>query len=139
MKTQLSLVTIVALFVAASWISPVDTQKSISGISLKKQNSFAPDFSFFRTHRQGRGVTATWGLSSNGSVTGFVVQRTYEDPNDQYASWDNICAMPCGPGKSFKHEDESVSPGFISYRVIAYLQYGGSVMSMISTEHVVSH
>ena len=139
MKAQLSLLAVVALFLHSSWIAPSTPQESTSGLSVKMANTPNPDFSFFRTHRQGPGIMATWGLTSNQGVTGFVVQKTYEDPNDPYAYWENICAVPCGSGRSFKYHDLYVSPGFISYRVIAYLQYGGSIMSLISTEHIVSH
>ena len=139
MKAQLSLLAIGALFLHSSWMYPAIPHYSVSGQSLKKESTLNPNFAFFRTHRQGQGIMATWGLTSNQGVTGFVVQKTYEDPNDPYAYWENICAVPCGPGRSFSHHDLNVSPGFISYRVIAYLQYGGSVMSLISTEHIVSH
>jgi len=105
MKTQLSLATLVTFFLSVSWITPGSYQQTVSTAAVKEAKALPPDFSFFRTHRQGRGVTATWGLNSNGSVTGFVLQRTYEDPSDPYAAWDDICAMPCGNGRSFKHED----------------------------------
>lgn len=139
MKAQLSLWAVGSFFLLTGWTSPSLSTKSSSHSSFKNANALNPDFAFFRTHHQGRGIMATWGLTSNQGVTGFVVQKTYEDPNDPYAYWENICAVPCGPGRSFSHHDLNVSPGFISYRVIAYLQYGGSIMSLISTEHIVSH
>ena len=139
MKTQLSFAAIIILFLHSSWVSPVVSQQSSSLISVKKESTLSPDFSFFRTHRQARGIMTTWGLSSNAGVTGFVVQKTYEDPSDPYAYWEDISAMPCGAGRSFKHHDLNVSPGFINYRIIAYLQTGGSVVSAIATEHIISH
>ena len=146
MKTQLSLAATLLLFLNVSWISPVDNRQIFSNFSpaetgqvVKKETTSNPAFSFFRTHRQARGIMTTWGLTTNAGVSGFVVERTYEDPNDPYANWEIICSMPCGPGRSFKYHDLNVSPGFISYRVIAYLQVGGSLMSLISTEHIVQH
>ena len=146
MKTQLSLAAIVLLFLNVSWVSPADNRQIFSNLSpaetgqvVKNKTVPNPNFSFFRTHRQARGIMANWGLTTNAGVSGFVVERTYEDPNDPYADWTTICSMPCGPGRSFKHHDLNVSPGFISYRVIAYLQGGGSLMSLISTEHIVQH
>ena len=139
MKTQLSLLAVVALLLHSSWITPVTSQVSSSGLAIQTVSTPNPNFSFFRTHRQAGGIMATWGLNSNQGVSGFVVEKTYEDPNDPYANWEIICSMPCGPGRSFKHHDLNVSPGFISYRVIAFLQTGGSLMSLISTEHIVQH
>ena len=139
MKTKLSFLAAVTILLLSSWITPATTQKSFSGLSLKKANQINPEFAFFRTHRQGQGIMATWGLTTNQGVTGFVVQKTYEDPNDPYASWENICAVPCGAGRSFKYLDLNVFPGFITYRVIAFLQFGGTMMSENSTVHIVSH
>jgi hypothetical protein len=82
---------------------------------------------------------ATWGLTDNQGVTDFVLQRTYEDPNDPYSVWEDICSMPCGAGRSYSHQDLNISPGYISYRVIAYFVLGGSLMSLTCTEHVVQH
>ena len=139
MKTKLSFLAAVIIILLSSWITPDTAQKSFSGVSVKKVNQINPDFSFFRTHRQGQGIMATWGLTSNQGVTGFVVQKTYEDPNDPYSNWENIGAVPCGAGRSFKYHDLNVFPGFITYRVLAYLQGGGSFVSQISTEHIVQH
>lgn len=139
MKAQLSLLAVVAFFLHVSWISPAIAKKAFAGISNNKENTLSPDFSFFRTHRQGRGIMTTWGLTSNAGVTGFVVQKTYEDPADPYAYWEDIGAIPCGASRSFKRHDLNVSPGFISYRVIAYLLSGGPIVSAISTEHIISH
>ena len=138
MKTQLSVAAIAVLVLGASWTSPISPKK-VSPVTSVKLSVPVPGFDFFRTHRQARGITATWGLNQNAGVSGFVVQKTYEDPYDEYANWENICSMPCGNGRSFKHHDETVSPGFISYRVIGYLQGGGTFTSSISTERIVGH
>lgn len=139
MKAQLSLLAVATLFLHSSWMPPVILQQSSSALSVKKTSAPIPGFGFFRTHRQGQGIMTTWGLTSNAGITGFIVQKTYEDPYDMYAVWEDICAMPCGAARSFRKHDLNVSPGFISYRVIAYLQGGGTMMSPISTEHIVSH
>lgn len=137
MKTQLSVMAIAVMILGSSWTTPLSPEK-VSPVTIKA-STLVPDFAFFRTHRQGRGITASWGLNQNAGVSGFVVQKTYEDPFDPYASWDNIHSMPCSSNRSYKHHDETVSPGFISYRVIGYLQGGGSIISQISTERIVSH
>ena len=139
MKTQLSFAAITILFLHSSWVSPDVSPKRPQVLSIKEASTTNPGFSFFRTHRQGRGIMTTWGLTSNAGVTGFVVQKTYEDPADPYAYWEDIGAIPCGASRSFKRHDLNVSPGFISYRVIAYLLSGGLTVSAISTEHIISH
>lgn len=98
-------------------------------------------FEFFRTHRQGKAaITATWGITVPGNdVSGFVVERTYEDPTDPYANWEMVSAVPNTGGRSFKCTDNNVFPGYISYRVTAILLTGGSYLSSVSTVHIVSH
>ena len=136
MKAQLSVLALAALILHSSWIPRAE--KTTETVVIKKATP-NPNFAFFRTHRQGRGITATWGLDVNNGVSGFIVQKTYEDPGDPYSNWDNICAMNCDNSRSFKHEDENVSPGFVSYRVVAFLLGGGTMMSTVSTERIVGH
>lgn len=139
MKAQLSLLAVATLFLHSSWMPPVILEKSSSELSVKKSSPLVPGFGFFRTHRQGPGIMTNWGLTSNEGVSCFVVQKTYEDPTDMYAVWEDIGVMPCGASRSFKKHDLNVSPGFISYRVIGYLQGGGTIVSPTSTVHIVSH
>ena len=138
MKAKLSLLAVAILLISAAWVSPKGKYSSdLQGMIVTTPD---PNFNSFKTHRKARGVVATWKLTTNVGVTGFVVERTYEDPSDPYAVWENIYAMPCNQSAQFfKHEDENVSPGFISYRVLAFLQVGGSVLSETSTIHIVSH
>lgn len=137
MKTQLTVVALVAMIISVSWTRIDDN--SLPKKQTVKAKTANPNFAFFRTHRQGKGVTSSWGLDQNAGVNGFVLQRTYEDPNDPYSEWSNICGMNCDNNRSFKHEDENVSPGMISYRVIGYMNNGDTFTSPISTERVVSH
>jgi hypothetical protein len=95
-------------------------------------------FDFFRTHRQGKdGITSTWGYT--GAVTGFVVERTYEDPADPYAYWETVAIVPASGLRSYKTTEVNVTPGFISYRVKAMNGTSIVTVSDISTEHIVSH
>src|SRR5258706_6122393 len=105
MKTKLSFLAAIIILLLSAWTIPAISEKSVPVLSVKKEKLFPPEFAFFRTHRQGQGIMATWGLTDNQSVNGFVVQRTYEDPNDPYSVWEDICAMPCGNGRSFNHHD----------------------------------
>ncbi len=129
------------LIVNSSWTRPSDVSLSLSpGKTEIVKANVNESFSFFRTHRQGKtGITATWGLFSNAGVTEFVLQRTYEDPSDPYAMWDEIGTVVCNSNRSFKATDSNVVPGFISYRVIAMNGLTQVDVSEISTEHIVQH
>ena len=139
MKTKFIVFAIVLMAITALAASPVSVGLAIKENSVKTRQSLPPAFSFFRTHRQGAGVAATWGMTSEQGIACYLVQRTYEDPSDPYAYWENICMMPCNVTRSYKHTDENVFAGFITYRVIAFLQFGGSMMTENSTEHIVGH
>lgn len=100
----------------------------------------AVTFDFFRTHHQGRGITATWGLKSNTGVAGFRVRKTDGDPTDIYTEWSDVYSTACNGSRSYKCTDNNVSGGFISYQVIALAADGSDMgASDIITEHVVSH
>jgi len=99
----------------------------------------AATFSTFRTHPQGRGIAAAWSMSSNAGVTGFYVRKTYEDPNDEYANWETVYSCGCGSEKSYKCTDPNVSPGYITYQVVAVMADGSTVGSELSTERKVAH
>ena len=95
-------------------------------------------FDFVRSHRQGRGATITWAYSTPGA-SNFALQRTYEDPSDPYAVWEPVCSMDCNSSRSYKHTDENVYPGYISYRVVALMNDGTTTMSDITTVRIVRH
>lgn len=97
------------------------------------------DFAFFRTHRQAIGAVATWGLTSNENVTGFDLQRTYQDPTDPYSIWEDVTYVSCTEERSFKYSDAGVMAGYIYYRVIAYMNDGSSVISEVSGIRIVDH
>jgi hypothetical protein len=139
MKTKIILQAIV-LFITCSSFSPVKTSDLKRNASVKKIVAVS-NFEFFRTHRQGRAdITATWGITATrNDVSGFLVERTYEDPTDPYAYWEIVSSMPNSGSRSFKYIDNNVFPGYISYRVTAMLLTGNSYTSPVSTVHIVSH
>jgi len=100
--------------------------------------SYSGDISFLRTHRQGKGVSIEWAVTSSDGVTGFIVQRTYGDPNDPYSMWDNVSSTSCNQSRSYKCNDENVFPGFLSYRVVIALANGSRTFSNVSTVHIMS-
>ena len=136
MKVQLLLVP-AAIIITTSSFSPtvaVSTEKK----EIMKFRTLDNSFAFFRTHKQGKKVTATWALSSTAGVAGFVVQRTDQDPTDPYAYWEDLCSMSCNPSRSFKYTDENVFPGYINYRVVAQMTDGSSITSEVSGVRIVS-
>ena len=104
----------------------------------KNQNKSFDGFSFIRTHRQGKRAVVSWSfLSSN--VSGFIVQRTNEDPNDPYSVWIDVANVGCDMSRSYKCCDENPFPGLINYRVIAVMNNGNTMTSDISTVRIVAH
>lgn len=139
MKTPLTSLVISAMILSTATISFPENSPVTNGTSKLEQTESAPGFAFFRTHRQGKGVTATWGVTSNTGVVGFSLQKTYEDPNDPYSNWEEVSSAPCNGARSYKCTDNSVFPGSISYRVIAQLIDGSTLASGIETARIVSH
>ena len=136
MKAQILVLSTILILSSSSQsfssTSPVSTTKEVK----ETQNI---DFAFFRTHRQARGAVATWGMSTNDGVTGFQLQRTYQDPTDPYSMWEDVTSVPCTEERSFKYNDQEIFAGYIYYRVIAQLSDGSTVMSEVSGIRIVSH
>jgi hypothetical protein len=108
-----------------------------STVTTNHSKSF-DGFSFIRTHRQGKKAVVSWSfLSSN--VSGFIVQRTNEDPMDPYSVWIDVASVGCDQSRSYKCCDENPFPGLINYRVIAVMNNGNTMTSDISTVRIVAH
>jgi hypothetical protein len=137
MKTQLIILSIAIMAFGSPETVPALASPATGSTKVTKPQS--TDFSFFRTHRQGKGVTATWGLTTTSGTGCFMVQRTYEDPNDPYAYWEDLNFLPCTAARSFKWTDENVFPGVISYRIVASQYDGSSVISPVSQVRIVRH
>lgn len=131
---SLLLVVVVTTSSFTNKVAPVASSED--GINI---TSTLAGFDFFRTHRQGKdGVTSTWGYTGGG-VTGYIVERTYEDVTDPYAYWETVTLVAETGARSYKFTNTSVTPGFISYRVKA--MNGNTVVSVTdaSTVHIVAH
>ncbi len=130
-----SLMIVLSAFTKPVQVLPV--QQDCKGV---QSSSLLTGFDFFRTHRQGKdGITSTWGFSSAGTITGFILERTYEDPADPYAYWETVALVPASGLRSYKATDTNVFPGFISYRVTAVQGTATVAVSDVSTVHIVSH
>jgi hypothetical protein len=103
-------------------------------VSVQVDNPFA----FFRTHRQGKGVTASWAVQPAEDIVCFTIQRTYEDPTDPYANWEDVNVTICNSSRSFTYTDKTVFPGTINYRVVALHSDGSTEASEISSVRIPS-
>ncbi|MBI3137799.1 MAG: hypothetical protein HYZ15_04365 [Sphingobacteriales bacterium] len=130
-----SLMIVLSAFTKPAQESPV--QQNCKGV---QSSSLLTGFDFFRTHRQGKdGITSTWGFNAAQTITGFILERTYEDPADPYAYWETVALVPASGLRSYKATDTNVFPGFVSYRVTAVQGTTTVEVSNVSTVHIVSH
>ena len=135
MKKQFMLAALCVFFISSAF-----TADKKENLRQSVSQDVAGTFDSFRIHRQTKdGVTATWSFSSGGTVTGFILERTYEDPTDPYANWEVAGTTPSTGSRSYKITDDGVFPGFISYRVIATMSTGEEISSDIETIHIISH
>jgi hypothetical protein len=136
MKTSLLIIP-VAIALIGSLSSPLTESLTTKTIvqTVKKQDS---PFAFLRTHRQGKGIAVVWGINSSDVVVGFAVQRTYEDPADPYAYWEEVGTIANDASRSFTYKDQQVFPGSIHYRVVAMYADGTSITSGISSVRIPS-
>jgi hypothetical protein len=126
------------VIVTASSFTTVSSNSGSTKKGFTATAAFA-GFDFFRTHRQGKdGITATWGYSG-GTVTGYIVERTYEDATDPYSSWETVAIVAHTGARSYKVTNTNVTPGFISYRVRVMNGNTEVAVSPVSTEHIVAH
>jgi hypothetical protein len=135
MKTQLSAFAISAMIITTA-ASPISQSLPDTKGAAKVKQVQSTSFAFFRTHRQGKGVTADWSVTSNSGISCFEVFRTYEDPTDPWAFWEDVSTVPCNSSRSYKSTENNVIPGFISYRIAAVMNDGSTILSDISTEHI---
>ena len=136
MKTStIFLSTAIVLLTALSTVSAESLPVKEKTPVAVQQNTC---FTGFRTHRQGTGVTASWSVQTTEDIVGFSVQRTYEDPTDPYAYWEDLGVVPFNPTRSFTYKDLQVFPGTVNYRIVALLSDGNSVTSEISSVRIIS-
>ena len=138
MKTQLSAFAISAMIISSGFApAPAENLTGTKSI-VKAENVQSTVFTSFSTHRQGKGVALTWAVEATAGVVNFSIQKTYEDPTDPYAVWEDLGSLPEDGSKFYRYTDESVFPGFISYRVTATLIDGTTADSGISTVQILS-
>jgi hypothetical protein len=139
MKTNFFIASFMVLIINSAFTSTSGKISSNQPLPQIKQAAIS-SFDFFRTHRQGKaGITATWGFTATAGVTGFALERTYDDPTDPYAVWETVTMAPYTGARSYKFTENNIFPGFISYRVTSIMTNGDEVLSEISTVHIVKH
>ena len=136
MKTRILYLFILAATAISSFVflPKAIASEPLPTVAIKQNNSFT----FFRIHRQGKGITATWAIAVNDGIVNFTIQRTYEDPTDPYAYWEDLNVVPFNQGKSFSFNDKNVYPGIINYRIVALKMDGTTETSEISAIRIVS-
>ena len=138
MKTTFSAFAISAMLLSAVTFSdPIIVADTKATAKVEQVQSTS--FDFVRTHRQGKGAVISWAVTSSNGVARFAVKKTYEDPSDPYAYWEEAASTSCNGSRSYKAKDENVFPGFINYRVVAEMADGSTVESAVQTVHIVSH
>ena len=120
------------------FFSVAATPVSEKNIPAKTHSKFFDGFSSLRSHRQGKRAVVSWSFISS-NVSGFIVQRTNEDPLDPYSVWVNVGNVACDMSRSYKCCDEDPFPGLINYRVIAVMNNGTTITSDITTVRIVAH
>ena len=135
MKTRIVALSLITTVLLGSEVS-AETLSCKPAISITAEPH--PVFTSLRTHRQAKGVAANWSMSGLDGVKGFTIQRTYEDPNDQFAYWEELSTIPCNAVRQFSFTDKEVFPGLINYRVAALMEDGTIVYSEISSVRIVS-
>lgn len=110
----------------------------LAEVTSNKNSIITPNPVSLRVHRQADGVMVTWNPSSHAGIVGYEVQRTYFDPNDEYAMWEQVSYSASASARSFKAFDALVYPGNISYRVVAISQDGSRSNSEVVTIRIVS-
>lgn len=122
----------IGLFISAQ-ASALNTKAIVYKPLLKEQYS-SPFFLFLRGHKQGKGYSLQWSMSSNTGIEKFEIQYTYEDPTDPYSNWYTAGWVNNLNQNIFKYTDMGAIQGTINYRIIAILtNNSGTVVSGIYT------
>lgn len=140
MKAQFSIIGFTAILFTAAWTAPVPVNDNSTDTVIAAAKPTANGISNVRSHRQGkRGVTTSWSVDASEGVVAFLLQRTYEDPNDEYAVWEDVTSTSCNGSRSYKATDDGVFPGNITYRVKGMKADGSSIVSACTSIRITAH
>ena len=119
MKTLISYVALTVFVLASSFT--IDVQENLN---RKSTNSC---FSHLNVHRQGKGVTTAWAVSS-ADVVEFVVERSYDD-----YYYEPVGSVSFNGASRYKFTDNDPYPGTTIYRVTAVMADGSTETSAVQT------
>lgn len=91
-------------------------------------------FGYFRTHRQGSGISVNWSINSPAGIAGFTVERSYDGE-----FFDILNQVPCAGSLKYTWKDESFFSGYIYYRIGCVLYDGTIHYSPINVVRIVQH
>lgn len=89
---------------------------------------------YLRTHRQGKGVSVNWGVSSSSGIAGFTIQRSYDGE-----FFDPVYQIPCNGSARYSYKDEDIFPGYIYYRIECKMGDGTTSYSNVDVVRIVQH
>ncbi|TMI64852.1 MAG: hypothetical protein E6H07_02745 [Bacteroidetes bacterium] len=135
MKKLIILSAIGVIILSSAFIQAPEKKVSTEA----KSAVVAGEFAFLRAHRQGKGITLTWGMADNTNLAGFDIEKTMEDPNDPYSVWLPVASVPGSGVRSFKHTDDDVNPGTSNYRITAYYSDNRTAQSEIVSVRIMAH
>lgn len=139
MKAQFSIIGFTAILFTAAWTAPVPTEGSAKATVVTAAKPTANGISNVRSHRQGKGVTTSWSVDASEGVVTFLLEKTYEDPTDEYAVWEGVASAAANGARSYKATDNSVFPGNLTYRVKGMKADGSSIVSEYTSVRIVAH
>jgi hypothetical protein len=137
MKMQIVLLSMAAFAFNAPKTFSVTNLSETKSVKISKTLDF--DFIFFRTRQQCNGVRMAWAMNSTNGVFSFTLQRTYQNPSNPNTLWEDIESFVAGDEPVFRYTDRNVARGYVSYRVIAWIFDGSSVISEVSSERIWRH
>ena len=130
MKTNKLL--LVAL-ILSSLTSTAFSNSTVINNSFNAVSSFEGNFGRLHGHRQQQGTALSWTMVNNGSIAGFVIERSYDG-----TYFDEIGEVSSNSSNRYRYQDSFVYPGFIYYRVTAIYTNGTTEVSETILVHIVS-
>lgn len=130
MKTLLCILCSIMLISSSSFANGIPTSKIVSA-TIKTSLATQEMFGYFRAHRQGKGVTLNWGMSSMAGIAYFKI--LHSDDGEYFKEIANV--SPNGNRQSWKHA--FVFPGYNHYRIVCVLIDGTEIYSETDTVRIV--
>ncbi|HRO68896.1 MAG TPA: hypothetical protein PK951_00910 [Chitinophagaceae bacterium] len=135
MKAKSSIIGFTAMLVVTAWTAPAPVPV-VKASYISDDMQSRPIFTYFKLDSRNKGVTATWGINEQSRIVGFKIQKTYDNPKDEYADWDDIATMSNSGARSFRYTDDKDITGNIHYRIVALKDNNNSISSAIASVRI---